>query len=378
MHIIGLIAEYNPFHNGHLYQINKIKKQYPDSLLIAVLSSSFTERGDISILNKWDKTNIALENGIDIVIELPFVYATQSSDIFAKGAISLLEKLKIDTLVFGTESDSLDILTQVADLQLNNDQYDTLVKKYLNEGMNYPTATNKAISSLLGFKIDAPNDLLALSYIKEIKKNNYQIKVHNIKRTNSYYSVNIIDNIASATHIRDIFLKNQDISSLIPYSPKILTKVNMEAAFPYLKYKIISDESKLNAYQTVDEGIENRIIREINNATNYEDLISRIKTKRYTYNKISRLLLHILTNFTKTEAQNINIDYLRILGFTNNGKNYLNKIKKDIPIPILTGYKKNTSKVLDKELQVTKIYSLITNNNDLIIREYQKKPIIKN
>ena len=378
MHIIGLIAEYNPFHNGHLYQINKIKKQYPDSLLIAVLSSSFTERGDISILNKWDKTNIALENGIDIVIELPFVYATQSSDIFAKGAISLLEKLKIDTLVFGTESDSLDILTQVADLQLNNDQYDTLVKKYLNEGMNYPTATNKAISSLLGFKIDVPNDLLALSYIKEIKKNNYQIKVHNIKRTNSYYSVNIIDNIASATHIRDIFLKNQDISSLIPYSPKILTKVNMEAAFPYLKYKIISDESKLNAYQTVDEGIENRIIREINNATNYEDLISRIKTKRYTYNKISRLLLHILTNFTKTEAQNINIDYLRILGFTNNGKNYLNKIKKDIPIPILTGYKKNTSKVLDKELQVTKIYSLITNNNDLIIREYQKKPIIKN
>ena len=129
MHIIGLIAEYNPFHNGHLYQINKIKEMYPDSIIIAVVSSCFTQRGDVSILNKWNKTQIALDNNIDIVIELPFVYATQGSDIFAKGAITILEKMKIDTLVFGTESDNLDIINLIADTQINNPNYNIIVKK---------------------------------------------------------------------------------------------------------------------------------------------------------------------------------------------------------------------------------------------------------
>ena len=136
MHIIGLIAEYNPFHNGHLYQINKIKEKYPDSILIAVVSSSFTQRGDVSILDKWTKTQIALDNGIDIVVELPYVYATQSSDIFANGAVTILNKLGIDTLVFGTESDNIDTIASIAELQLNNQEYDNLVKKYLKEGLN--------------------------------------------------------------------------------------------------------------------------------------------------------------------------------------------------------------------------------------------------
>ena len=179
MHIIGLIAEYNPFHNGHLYQINKIKEMYPDSIIIAVVSSCFTQRGDVSVLNKWNKTQIALDNNIDIVIELPFVYATQGSDIFAKGAITILEKMKIDTLVFGTESDNLDIINLIADTQINNPNYNIIVKKYLNKGINYPTATNNAVNDLTGYKIDSPNDLLALSYIKQIKIDKQNIKIIN-------------------------------------------------------------------------------------------------------------------------------------------------------------------------------------------------------
>ncbi len=175
MKVIGVIAEYNPFHNGHLYQINKIKEMYPDSLLIGVISSSFTQRGDISLLNKWDKTKIALDNGIDLVIELPFVYATQSSDIFAKGALDILNKLKIDTLVFGTESDNIDILKELANIQINNNEYNIKVREYLDIGLNYPTALNKALESFSNYKVDTPNDLLALSYIKEIIKNNYNI-----------------------------------------------------------------------------------------------------------------------------------------------------------------------------------------------------------
>lgn len=376
MHIIGLIAEYNPFHNGHLYQINKIKEMYPDSIIIAVVSSCFTQRGDVSVLNKWNKTQIALDNNIDIVIELPFVYATQGSDIFAKGAITILEKMKIDTLVFGTESDNLDIINLIADTQINNPNYNIIVKKYLNKGINYPTATNKAVNDLTGYKIDSPNDLLALSYIKQIKIDKQNIKIINIKRTNSYHAEKIKNNIASASTIRKLNLNNKNIDNLIPYNLNYLYKISMNDYYPYLKYKVIEEESNLNKYQTVDEGIENRLIKNINTSSNYEELISKIKTKRYTYNKISRMLLHILTDFTKEEAKNLKIDYIRLLGFSTNGKKYLNKIKKTIDVPIITGYKKNISKILDIELKITKIYSLVTNSN-LINEEYRNKPIIK-
>ena len=376
MKIIGIIAEYNPFHNGHLYQINKIKEKYPDSLLIGVISSSFTQRGDISLINKWDKAKIALDNGLDLVIELPFVYATQSSDIFAKGALNILNKLKIDTLVFGTESDSIDNLKLLADVQINNKEYNVKIKKYLNEGLNYPTALNKALEDITKDKVNTPNDLLALSYIKEIIKNKYPIEVINIKRTTSYHGEEVKDNITSASNIRKLYLEGKDISNLIPYNKSILYKVEINNYYNYLKYKIISEEQNINKYQTVDEGIENRILKQIKISNNYEELIQNIKTKRYTYNKISRMLLHILTSFTKEEANNINIDYIRLLGYTSKGKEYLNKIKKELEVPIITRYKKNISKVLDIELRITKLYNMITNNNDEE-KEYKNKPITK-
>lgn len=376
MKVIGVIAEYNPFHNGHLYQINKIKELYPDSIIIAVVSSSFTQRGDISIINKWDKTNICLDNGIDIVIELPFVFATQSSDIFGTGAVKLLEELKIDTLVFGTETDSIEWLKEVAELQLNNKEYDKKVKYYTNLGLNYPTATNKAVYDLTGYKVDSPNDLLALSYIKQIKKDNKNIDIVNIKRTIDYHTTETNNNITSASNVRNKYINNENIDNLIPYTNNNLYKISMNNLYPYLKYKVLSEETNLNIYQTVDEGIENRIIKYINESNTYEELIQNIKTKRYTYNKISRMLLHILTSFTKEEAKNLDIDYIRLLGLTSSGKDYLSKIKKEINIPLITGYKKNISKILDIELRITKIYSLVTNNN-LIKEEYRNKPIIK-
>lgn len=375
MEIIGIVAEYNPFHNGHLYQIQKIKEKYPDSILVAVVSSTFTQRGTVSILNKWTKTKIALDNHIDIVIELPFVYATQSSDIFAKGAVALLNKLKVTRIIFGTERDNLNELSLSADIQLNNKEYHKLVKLYLSKGLNYPTATNKALEDLTGQVVTTPNDLLALSYIKEIKSNNYQIKYENIKRTSSYHGTEINNNITSASNIRKLYQENKDIDNLIPYSKEQLYKVDMNKFLPLLKYQIFLNQDNLNKYQTVDEGIEGRIIKYITKSSTYEELINNIKTKRYTYNKISRMLLHILISFTKEEAQNINIDYIRLLGFSSNGKHYLNKIKKELDVPLITGYKKNISKVLDIELRTTKIYTLII-GNELLLEEYRNKPII--
>ena len=376
MHKIGIIAEYNPFHNGHLYQIKEIKKRYPDSTIISVVSSSFTQRGDISLLNKWDKTKIALDQGIDLVIELPFVYSTQASDIFAEGSIKILNYLGIDTLVFGTERDTIEDLELLADIQINNKEYQEKVKQYLSTGLNYATSTNKALEDITNVKVDTPNDLLALSYIKQIKLNKYNIKCTNIKRTTSYHGSEINDNVSSASNIREMFANNQDIDNLIPFDKKYLYKVNMNNYLDILKYKVLSEDININKYQTVDEGIEGRIIDNITKSVTYEELIQNIKTKRYTYNKISRMLLHILTSFTKEEASNIDINYIRVLGFTTKGQEYLSKIKKNITIPIITGYKKNISKVLDIEYRVTKIYSLFTSAN-LIKKEYQIKPIIK-
>mgnify|MGYP004646013629 FL=1 len=376
MNVIGIIAEYNPFHLGHLYQINKIKEMYKDSIIIAIVSSSFTQRGDVSILNKWDKARIALDNGIDLVIELPYFYAGQSSDIFAKGAVTILNYLGIDTLVFGMESDDINNLKLMADIQLNDKNYNNIVKEYLSNGYNYPTALSKAIKDILNLDIYLPNDLLALSYIKQVKLINNNINVIGIKRTNDYHSKEITSNIVNASLIREQFKNNLDISNYIPsYDTNKLYNVNVNDFYPLLKYQILNNINNLDKFLTVDEGIDNRIKKYIKNSNNWNELVNNIKTKRYTYNKINRMLMHILFNLTKEESKDIVIDYVRVLGFNSKGRSYLNKIKKKKDINIVTNYKDGISKLFDLENRVNNIYAIIVDNK-LIYEEYSHNPII--
>ena len=376
MNVIGVIAEYNPFHLGHLYQINKIKEMYNDSIIIAIVSSSFTQRGDVSILNKWDKARIALDNGIDLVIELPYFYAGQSSDIFAKGAVTILNYLGIDTLVFGMESDDINNLKLMADIQLNDKNYNNIVKEYLSNGYNYPTALSKAIKDILNLDIYLPNDLLALSYIKQVKLINNNINVIGIKRTNDYHGKEITSNIVNASLIREQFKNNLDISNYIPsYDTNKLYNVSVNDFYPLLKYQILNNINNLDKFLTVDEGIDNRIKKYIKNSNNWNELVNNIKTKRYTYNKINRMLMHILFNLTKDESKNIVIDYVRVLGFNSKGRSYLNKIKKNKDINIVTNYKDGISKLFDLENRVNNIYAIIVDNK-LIYEEYSHNPII--
>ena len=376
MNVIGVIAEYNPFHLGHLYQINKIKEMYKDSIIIAIVSSSFTQRGDVSILNKWNKARIALDNGIDLVIELPYFYAGQSSDIFAKGAVTILNYLGIDTLVFGMESDDINNLKLMADIQLNDKNYNNIVKEYLSNGYNYPTALSKSIKDILNLDIYLPNDLLALSYIKQVKLINNNIDVIGIKRTNDYHSKEITSNIVNASLIREQFKNNLDISNYIPsYDTNKLYNVSANDFYPLLKYQILNNINNLDKFLTVDEGIDNRIKKYIKNSNNWNELVNNIKTKRYTYNKINRMLMHILFNLTKDESKNIAIDYVRVLGFNSKGRSYLNKIKKNKEINIVTNYKDGISKLFDLENRVNNIYAIIVDNK-LIYEEYSHNPII--
>lgn len=377
--VIGIIAEYNPFHNGHIYQIKKIKENYPNSIIIVCTSSSFTQRGELSILNKWEKTKVSLLNGVDIVIELPYVYSTQSSDTFAKYGVSLLEKFHINYLCFGSESNDTTKLLDAAKTQINNIEFDNKVKFYMKEGYNYPTSLNNALKELINYDIKEPNDLLAISYIKEIINNNYNIEVFNIKRTNSYHDLSLDNKIVSASNIRNKLLENKNIKDKVPKETyDILKNKSLENKyFEFLKYKIIS-ETDLEKYVDVDEGLNVRIKKYINKSKSLDELIMNIKTKRYTYNRISRMLNHILCSFTKEENDKIKkLEYIRILGFNENGRTYLNEIKDSIELPILNKYDTKKYKALEIEKRVTDIYSNIYDN--IIDQEIKNKPIyIKN
>lgn len=378
MNVVGIICEYNPFHNGHKYHLEKIKEMFPDSIIILVMSGNFTERGIPSIIDKWNKTEIALEMGIDLVVELPFAFAAQSADIFAHGSISILKELKANCLVFGSENNNVEKLTMAANYVLNDDSYQEKVKMYLDKGYNYPTSLNMAFPKEYE-SIKTPNDLLAFSYIKEIMKQKANITPISIQRTNAFHSMEL-SKIASSTSIRKALEEKKDITYSVP--KEVANKLNGKLCFqndyfPFLKYKILSSPD-LTIYQTVDEGIDKRIQKEIASVTNWEELIQSIKTKRYTYNRINRMLIHILCNFTKEQANKWHdISYIRVLGFSRKGQKYLNGIKKEMSLPLVTTFSRCQDEMLKYEQTVTSIYASVftqEKQNEIIKSEYQNQP----
>jgi len=331
MHVIGVVAEYNPFHNGHVYHINQIKEKYKDSIIILVLNGYFTQRGTLSILSKEDKTRIALHNKIDIVLELPFVYGTQASDIFAYASVQILNTFKVEKIIFGSESNNINLLKKVVSIQLYDSTYPEKVKTYLDLGDNYPTALKKALE--IQEDISQPNDLLGISYIKAVQHINPSIEVETIQRTSSYHDIVSKDAIISATNIRKKFKNKEDISNYIPdFVEDFIHSISNDSLFSLLKFKILTDKD-LRIYLDVDEGIEHRILKYIHSSQTFDELILNIKTKRYTYNKICRMLTHILIGLTKEDNHHMTLDYIKILGFNKKGKNYLHHIKKEIYLP---------------------------------------------
>ena len=375
MTTIGIICEYNPFHNGHLYHINKIKEMYTDSLIILVLNGYFLERGEISIINKSDKAKIALQYGVDIVLELPFVFGTQSADTFASASIKMLEEYHCDYVVFGSESNDLNALNKIVDYTITNEtKYNKDVKKYLDQGANYPTSLAKSLNSDFNFN---SNDLLAISYIKAIKLNHYHIKPITIKRTNNYLDIDSNDYIISASNIRNKLLNKEKIDKYIPkYNKNYIKKIDLNKLFELLKYKIITSRD-LSIYLDVDEGIEYRLKKVINKCNNLNELIEMTKSKRYTYNRIRRMLIHILIGYTKEDNKSLNLDYIKVLGFNNKGKKYLNNIKKDLNYSS-TALK--SSMVYQYELKVATIYDIILKDNNFnnFQFELENKPFYTN
>lgn len=367
MKVVGVIVEYNPLHNGHVYHINKIKELSNADIIIAVMSSSITMRGDLSLFNKFEKTRQALNNNIDIVIELPLALSMHKADIFGLNAVKLLSLAKVDEIWIGSEQNDTSIYEKAYEAFNNNV---SIIEEKLKEGLSYKEITNN-IYSLLS------NDLLGYSYFKAIKDNNFDIQLKTIKRINSnYLDKNPTDsNISSALAIRN------NIDTLNKYTPEYvyLNKdkiIDENKIFDFLKYKILSSKiESLKELFFVDEGLENKL-KEIINFNDLNEFIKYLTTKRYTSTRIKRMLMYVLFNITKNDmndALSEDINYIRVLGFSNNGKSYLSKIKKDINI--YTNIKEGISKILDIELKVSKILDIIYSSN-LLINE-QKAPITK-
>ena len=376
MEKIGIVAEFNPFHNGHIYLIDKVKKMYPDSLIVVVMSSCFTERGEFSYLTKWDKTEIALNHKVDLVIELPFYFATQASDIFSTYAVSVLEYLGMDYLIFGSETGDVEILKTLASTTLYNEEYDKLVKSYLKLGNSYPASISKALYNLTNIKLINSNDILGVSYIKAIMLNDYNIKPLCIKRTNNYLSNKTTGKVSSATSIRELYLKGENISEYIPNDTLKLLNIDknyLDNYFKLLKYKLITEINNLDIYLDVIEGIDKKIKKVIIDTNSYSELVEKLKSKRFTYNKINRMFLHILFNIKKTDKYDIN--YIRVLGFNSKGRDYLKYIKSEITTPIITNYKEIKDPILNLERIITIMYLNIINRPNLIKKELMSIPI---
>lgn len=380
---VGIICEYNPFHNGHLYHLTEIKNKFPNCTIILVMSGNFTQRGIPSILNKWDKTSIALEYGIDLVIELPFFFTCQSADIFAKASIQILKYLNVDYLVFGSESNDIDKIKSLAYTQLYNENYDTLVNSYLSENISYPKALSKALKKLTNLEIKEPNDILGLAYTKEIIKQNANIIPITIKRKNNHNSNKIAGKITSSSSIRKAMVEKKDIQL---YVPKLCYKYLknehnlIKDYFNLLKYKILL-ENDLKIFLEVNSEFENRAKKYILECQTLEEFIKKLKTKHFTYNKVNRILVHIFCNIEKNDKKEItDIEYIRVLGFNDKGKLYLKKQKKQIKIPIITHITEKGCMLEKIEIKATKAYANMLNSYDLkkiIEAEWKNKPIIK-
>ena len=337
--VIGLIVEYNPFHNGHLHHIQEIDRLFEDNIKIAVMSGDYVQRGEPSLINKFEKTKIALSQGIDIVIELPAFYSTQSAEIFAKGSVNLLNKLSCSHIVFGSESNDLDKLKRIATISLTK-EFELSLREFLAEGFSYPTAFSKA---LFDEKLGS-NDILAMEYLKAIKVINPKIEACSIKREKTGYYDDEKDNFSSATYIRKILLdcneKKEDklnkIKNLVPeFSYKILEEnfgvfSCLSDFYDLIKYNIIKNHSELKNIQDLEVGLDNRLYRYSLKNLSFDGFFNKVLTKRITISRLQRILLHSLFGLTETITEKVKnkIPFVKILGFSTKGQEYLNYLKK--------------------------------------------------
>ena len=349
---IGIVAEYNPFHNGHLYQIEEIKRRMEkDTLIVAVVSGDFVQRGDFSYFDKWQKTEVALNHGVDMVVELPLYYSVQNAEIFSKMSTKILDYLEMDFQVFGAEEKDIEVLDRIIELQERED-YKKNLMELMKKGNSYSTSQKLALSEYGYGDAVKSNNILALEYMRTIKKENLNIKPYIIQREISDYNEMEIEkarkSIVSATFIRKVLMEKdgnpKNVRDFIPEKTYELLQKNYglekkeneglkwknlrESMFKFLKYKLLMETKKeiIKIYDMNDE-IYARIYRGVSKSNTYEVFLKEVKSRNFSIKRIERIVLNILLNITK-EAVDFELDYIRVLGFNQRGQEYLRQLKK--------------------------------------------------
>lgn len=396
MKIAAIIVEYNPFHNGHLYHLEQTRKHTGADHIVCVMSGNFVQRGLPAIADKWHRAQMALACGADLVIELPCLYAIQSAEGFAQGAIRLVDSLQcVDTLSFGSECNDMAILQKYARLFAEEPaSFKRNLQKHLQTGMSYPAARQAAIRQT-EYNCDSDeiltgaNNILAIEYLKALYVCDSNIQPFCIQRKGDGYSETTMSNaFSSATAIRNEIATNgfsQKVLSNIPKPCHPLLDFdplcNLHHYFLLLQYKLrMMKPAEMSAIYDMSEGLQNRMKRVASTASTFEELVLSIKTKRYTYTRICRVLLYCLLDVTKQTIQMANSQtplYAHVLGFRKNKTELLSYITQHSVIPVITRSSELTDNpLLRHDLLATDLYSLL---NDPILpsnRDYTQKLVV--
>ncbi|MFQ9608619.1 MAG: nucleotidyltransferase [Lachnospira sp.] len=396
MKAVGLVTEYNPFHNGHLYHLNKAMELTGADISVAVMSGDFVQRGEPAVLDKYTRTSMALNSGVNLVIELPVNYAVSSAESFAAGALKVLDYIKADSIAFGSESGDIERLSKLAHILCDNE--DTLYKeisKYTANGISYAAARQKVVEKLTdkdtAAMLTSSNNILAVEYLKAIIKNNYAIKPYTVQRQgDSYNDTDIRSEYASATALREN-LKADNISGYIPVKAGLILSSNTNYIYPdditetlftrlldilfasnydknvfienVMQYPDVSKEIAGRLYKSamdmITRTVSQRSESKDNWAFSFGSLCEHIKTKEVPLSRIKRALVRITLGLDKKHMEKYsNAPYIRVLGFDKKGQEYLSYIRKTVEVPLITKTADYKEMLLD-DIHVANIYNMI-------------------
>lgn len=401
MKAVGIIVEYNPFHNGHLHHIKQARAVSGASIVIAVMSGQFLQRGEPAIIDKWHRTEMALAGGVDIVMELPYIYSTAHATDFAKGAISLLSAIGCDSFAFGSENGSITAFLNTYHLIENNrTTYNEHIREYLQTGISYPKALHAAYEKLKQnednsyIDLAQPNNILGFHYIEAAASLQCNMTPLTITRIEAGYhdDIKVGKEIASATGIRKAIFEQKNLVAIQNYAPistfNIMKKwhdefnvfASWEAFWPLLKFSIIRHTpQQLTQFTEVSEGIEFALIKAAKSSDHFKEFMMKIKSKRYTWTRLQRMLTHIFTGFTKEQLNSFTSpSAIRLLGMTKEGQSYLSAHKKEFSLPLISRVGATDDAILQIDIHATDMYALgieLHRGQKKINKDYQTPPI---
>ncbi len=384
MKTLGIIAEYNPLHNGHLYQMEKCREMAQADNIVVIMSGDFTQRGEAAVLDKWTRSRLAVENGADLVLEMPFAYAVNSAEYFAKGGVRILESLGCVThLGFGAEADSLEQLQKIAEETADESpEFQALLQQYLAEGVTYAKAREKATAELLGGEaavhVQTPNNILAIEYLKQLHLCGSGIQPIMVTRKGAGYHDETPDGgFASATAIRKT-LTAEERKAFVPENvdKALAVAPEQKSYFQLIQSKILgSTAEQLSDVFSMSEGLENRMLDQIRRSGSLDEFVDNVKSKRYPEPRIRRILCQMLMGLTDFEDE----FYVRLLAASSKGTALLKKIKKESEVQIITNINKeeNLPQLLKYDILAADMYNIITGEDLYKKSDYVVHPFIQ-